>query len=333
MSKNEKTPRVGVNLIPEISQVLVPGDPGDPNSRPVFMPFKLGLEKEGTGNFKVTHRGAGQSIISSELEVIFLLIPRETQCRCTTKQDRKTVQCFSPDREYSSKGYSCKEDCPYAEPGVPYESKIYTRPLRKTVYILFREAGTEKAFNLARYNSVLNNISSLENLKNIFHQKLNTDKKENAYPSAHVALIDATVENSAKGSVGRFGSKVKYVNALTEDAAKKVANLNAALAAYEKERLEVHTDHALEEREKLEKAGKIGARLTRPAETTHADEPDKKEEVAAASPEETAEETKATPGVKKPKGKTPAEKIPSGTADADDDPDAIIDDGEDELPF
>lgn len=259
---SEDRPAITPDLIPEISDILIPGDPGDPSSRPIFMPYKLGLDKEGDGAFKLSHRGAGSALNETELEIIFLYVPKETQCRCTEKADRKKIVCYSLSREYSTKGHKCKEECPYAEAGVPAESKLYTRPLRKTAYILFRKAGTDGAFNLARYNSVMNNINDLETLKSVFHQRLNAEHITNPAPSYHVALIEANAETTPSGSkVGRFGKKVYHVAELTPEAFEKIKALNSALEALQIKTVDDSIASALRERRKLD------ARAARPAAT------------------------------------------------------------------
>lgn len=322
---SEDRPAITPNLIPEISDVLIPGDPGDPSSRPIFMPYKLGLDKEGDGAFKLSHRGAGSALNETELEIIFLYVPKETQCRCTEKADRKRIVCYSLSREYSTKGHKCKEECPYAEAGVPAESKLYTRPLRKTAYILFRKAGTEDAFNLARYNSVMNNINDLETLKSVFHQRLNADHIPNPAPSYHVALIEANAETTPSGSkVGRFGKKVYHVAELTPEAFEKVKKLNAALEALQIKTVDDSIASALRERAKLK-----AAQASRPAAT--AERP--RTEPTSAAP---AERAAAAGSGTAPASHPASGSIPDAATAQVADPAAVedlTDPEEDDLPF
>lgn len=216
-------------LIPAIGTYLTEADPGDPTSRMMFSPWKLSLEKENPGGFRLSHRGAPKAIVEQELEVIFLLALETTECRCTTRADRKTVVCYSHNREISSSGFLCKKECPYEEKSVPQEEKTYTRPLRKTVFLLFRPVGSDAPFMLARFNSVMNNINTVKDLKTVFGQQLAAGGKENPYPTFHIAIVEADVEKVTKGTVGRFGRKIKYAAPLSKDDAARVADLNKAI--------------------------------------------------------------------------------------------------------
>ena len=59
-TKSKANVSVVQGQIPEISQYLVEGDPNDPSSKPLFMPWKAALDRE--GSFKMSHKAVKASV-------------------------------------------------------------------------------------------------------------------------------------------------------------------------------------------------------------------------------------------------------------------------------
>lgn len=204
---------------------IVPEDPSDPTSRTMFVPWRCSIDK--SGMFKFSHPGNSDPILKKKIEVIFLSEIKETQCRCTLRDDKSnTVVCSSHDRVYSNKGFVCKE-CPYANITDKDGNKLYRRPLGQTAVFLFRPEGTDEPFQLARYISTLNNVRTLVNLKNTFRQMLVAQGNPNPFPSNNVCVLSAVSESIQQGSVGRFSKEIEVGAGLDADAVKIVAGINA----------------------------------------------------------------------------------------------------------
>lgn len=226
------TAAVTVNKISRWNQWVVPGDPNDPTSKPMFIPWYISIGKE--GNFKLKHGGDAEPIIKKKLEVIFLSGLNAVHCNCTVRgDDSGKVICKSHDRVISNTGYLCKEECPHGGTDAN-GNKVCSRRLGKDAVILFREEGSDDTFKLARYISALNNVNDLNTLKDNFRKLLVSRGVANPYPSSHVCIISATKEsiNGGKGSVGRFNKDVELGIELDEDAVKAVNELNKGVVAW-----------------------------------------------------------------------------------------------------
>ena len=305
-ASNLLTPEV----IPGISQWVVPADPNDVTSRPKFIPWKVTVEKDGT--FKFQHQGIGDPIIKKKVEVIFLSTIKETQCRCTRKGDtNNTVICQSHDRVLSRRGDDCKTECPYAEPNVPAENKSYSRPLRQTAVFLFRPEGSNEPFKLARFISSLNNVKVVNELKDKFRQLLVAQGVANPYPSAHVALVTAATESVAKGTVGRFSRDIEFAASLNKEAVKAVAELNAGVMKTLEEMFANMSAYNQRVREQRLAAGTIGGPVS-PAATTG---------------------PKAAPAAPKPTGPQPDMSAPASEDIGGEIFSGDLGDEDDELPF
>lgn len=250
-AKQTSSVKITDTLIPKLDQWIVPADPSDPRSYQIFSPWKLTLEKD--GNFKLKHNGASSPIQSKKLEVVFLTVIKETECRCTRKNDdSNTLVCSSHDRVISKSGYMCRTECPYEEKGVPADQKKYSRPLRGTAVLLCRKAESDGPFMLARYNASLNNVQSLLSLKDTFRQQLVANGVAKPFPSNHSAIISCTTESvqNGKAVVGRVSRDVEYANALDEGAVELVAALNEGILKWYADLFSRMSDRNRETREK-----------------------------------------------------------------------------------
>lgn len=254
--------------IPHLDQWIVPADPNDPRSYPIFSPWKFTMEKD--GNFKLKHQGASVPVQSKKLEVIFLTTIRETECRCTKKNDdTNTLVCSSHDRVISKSGYLCKTECPFAEPGVPAEQKKYSRPLRGTAVFLCREAGSDKPFMLARYNASLNNVQAFLSLKDTFRQQLVAKGIAKPFPSNHSCILTCTTESvqNGKAVVGRVSRDVEYANELDDSAVELIATLNEGILKWYAELFAKMSERNKETRERRLAGGDTQPKGTAPVQT------------------------------------------------------------------
>ena len=307
-TKSKANVSVVQGQIPEISQYLVEGDPNDPSSKPLFMPWKAALDRE--GSFKMSHKAVKASVVTTELEVIFLLIDQNTQCRCTTKEDKTAVVCYSHDREYSYKGYKCKDECPFAEKHIEdYKDRSFSRPLRRTVYFLFRPVGSEEEFKLARFTSVLNNTDAFADRKNKFRMLLAGMDVVHKYATANVAIIESTSESPAKGVVvGRLGTKVAYAASLDEAAVAKIKLINDALSDLITEVAEKQTANAMRARRVLTASGELEKLVNKlKREANDPDDGDDGEDEGGKDPGSTTEPEKTAPVKEEPEKETPTD--------------------------
>jgi len=248
------------NYIPDVGMYVIDADPGDPTSRSRFTPGKLSISKDDGGMFKLKLPGGkGKTTLCKEIEAIFLVTYPESECRCTTKADTRQVVCRSYDRVHSTKGFKCADECPFEELGVTYEKKRYKRPLRKRTFLLVREAGTDPQYLLVKFESSLNAIQKVDNVKNIFHQVLKAEGKERPYPSSNVALLSADTEKTEKGFVlGVISPKVATHSLLTEEEATEVAAISKKLLALNKEFMDSYKERTTASYETLVKNGLAG---------------------------------------------------------------------------
>lgn len=231
VTKKSAADKKVANRIPSASQYIIPRDPSDPTSKSKFIPAKISLEKSGTGGFRLTPPGAEEAILSKQLEVIFLTTYPESQCRATLRTDTSTAVCYSKNRQRGYKGHDCKTQCPYAEKGKDKDSKLYRRPISKTTFFLARKKGETSQFFLVRYNSVLDNISAVESLKDLIRTKLSSEGSEEPFYTKHIVKIGATTEKVTKGLVGRFGKEVEILEVLTDEEYALVTDLIKKLTA------------------------------------------------------------------------------------------------------
>lgn len=217
--------------IPSWDQWVVPKDPHDVSSKAMFTPWRLSLDKEGM--FKCSHKGSADTIMTKRLEIVFLVALQATECRCTKKGDPTGgVVCESHDRVLSRTGFDCKTECPFAEKGVAQENKQWSRPLRKTALVLFREEGKDEPFKLGRYISSLNNVNALQALKDTLRQQLVASNAPDPYPSSHSAIISCTKESiggGKTGTVGRLSSDVEIGQTLDKEAVEMISRLNEGI--------------------------------------------------------------------------------------------------------
>ena len=255
-----------ISRIPDPIQYVIEKDPTDPNSRAKFAPAKLALEKSGSGGFRVTIQGDEEPLIKKKLEVIFLTTLKEAQCQCSPKTDSQTTVCYSRNRVRGNKGHLCASQCPYAEPGKDKDDKLYTRPLKKTTFLLVRDPkDKEGQFILCRYFSVMNNIKMVDNIKSKFSSMLARDKISTPFPGANVALVPAIVENNPKGKVGRFGSEIEFVESLTPEEIEAVTALNTKIN-------EIHDQEISDWEERTQELGaKLDLNETKPEPEPGAD--------------------------------------------------------------
>lgn len=229
---NAAAAAISAGLITPLAQWVVPSDPNDPTSRVMFTPWRVTVDKDGM--FKFRHQGAEEPITKKKIEVIFLSAIKETQCRCTYKDEagNNTLMCESHDRVLSKKGHDCKTECPFVDPATGKSMAGYSRRLGQTAVFLFRPEGSNEPFKLCRMISSLDNIRSLLALKDKFRQQLVAGGIENPYPSYHVAVLTAMAETLGPNKVvGRFGKDLEIGAALDQNAVQAVAELNKGVTS------------------------------------------------------------------------------------------------------
>ena len=249
-----------VNRIPKLNEFRVPADPGDPKSRDEFMPYSFKLHYKGQGGFNLAHRGTGESLELVNAEIVFLYVSDTTECQCKKVADKADMKarsiCRTTDnRKLSFKGYLCSSECPYSEPGVDKENKLYSRPLSKMVILLVKHP-TSKSFVIARYYGPLDRVKEYQTLQQRFKVLLPTKNPAAPYPTANVASITATVLEMKKGTSGRFG-RIDWIEGLSQEETASVAELIKDIT--EMYRIKLDNDQAYcqsvrkerEEREKL----------------------------------------------------------------------------------
>lgn len=246
-------------VIPKFEDYHLGKDPMDPYSRESFNPWRFEFTKNGAGGMKIyTHQaGADPQESTNGLEIIFLFEGRVTQCRAKHEPLKIQRFCFSPDREYATKGYKCKE-CPYADKNNPKNVGI-KRPLFKTIYFLARHPKlTDGRFELVEYTTGLNNFDAFLALKSAVKSRIKADLGVNPpVAAASTVIIKHKLERpKADVVVGRFDTNFdlnitltaeeltevhKLVNELVQHVDTKLADANAR----NKQRFEENRDRGL----------------------------------------------------------------------------------------
>lgn len=244
------------NRIPKLNEFRVPADPGDPKSRDEFLPYSFKLQYKGQGGFILAHKGTGESHDMATAEIVFMYVSDTTECQCKKVADKADMKaravCRTTDnRKLSFKGYLCSSECPYSEPGVEKENKLYSRPLSKMVLLLVKHPVTN-TFVIARYYGPLDRVKEYQDLQQRFKVLVPTKNPAAPYPTANIAVITATIKEFTKGTSGRFGridwkeglspeetaSVAELIKDITEMYQKKLDNDQAYCQAVRKEREE-----------------------------------------------------------------------------------------------
>lgn len=298
---------ISADLITPLAQWVVPSDPNDPTSRVMFTPWRVTIDKDGM--FKFRHQGAEEPITKKKIEVIFLSAIKETECRCTLKDEagNNTLVCESHDRILSKKGHDCKTECPFVDPSTGKSMTGYSRRLGQTAVFLFRPEGSNEPFKLCRFISSLDNIKSFLNLKDKFRQQLVAGGIENPYPSYHVAVLTAMADTLAPNKVvGRFSKDLEIGAVLDPNAVKAVAELNKGVTATYEQMFAGMTARNQRARSRLLASQTVTPVAPRPT-------------VQAAIPQAPAQ--------------APVYEVPSTAGSEDNLGPQILDDDSDELPF
>jgi hypothetical protein len=168
--------------IQKFDEIYLPADPNEENGYPSFEPSKLKMSRESQGTFLIANSVDGDEPVKGRLNVIFLFASAYSQCNCSERNSENlTNLCFTYDYNngYSTKGYHCKDKCPYKN------KDLYKRSFKLRLYFAVQHPKDGK-FVVCTYNST---IDAIKDVKAMFKQIRSSLYREHRVQSASHAVI------------------------------------------------------------------------------------------------------------------------------------------------